>query len=412
MAVMSVPPVVEPAVRRGRVAVSVSFAVNGALFASVLARVPAIRDTFELSATRLGLLLLCVSFGAVAALPSAGPIVQRIGATAAVRAAATTMMIALLLSAVGLATGTVVVVGLSFVLVGVGTGIWDVGMNVEGAEVERRMGRSVLPRMHGWWSVGSVGGAALSAACARAGVPLAVQIMCLAPIGWVAVMVALRHYLTPVTEGRQDDSERIPLRAAWTDRRTLLLGVLTLGFAFAEGAANEWLSLSLVDGYGTSEAIGALGFGAFTTAMTVGRLLGSGAVDRWGRAAVLRSGAGVALAGLAIVVVGGVLGAPPAVALVGALIWGLGTSLGFPVGVGAAADDPIGPAVRVSVVTTIAYAAFLAGPPVIGPLADALSLPLALAVIALPLAWAFLLSGVARPVAAPAAPVRVAPPAA
>ncbi len=144
-------------------------------------------------------------------------------------------------------------------------------------------------------------------------------------------------------------------------------------------------SLAIIDGYGARHWVGVLGFSVFVTAMTAGRLVGPAALDRWGRAPVLWATCGAAAAGILLVVTGGywlVVGA-------GIVVWGMGASLGFPVGMSAAADDPARAAARVSVVSTIGYAAFLAGPPLLGQLGDrvgTLDSLLAVAVLMVPAA--------------------------
>ena len=163
-----------------------------------------------------------------------------------------------------------------------------------------------------------------------------------------------------------DAPARLPLRAAWREPRTLLVGLLVLCFAFTEGTANDWLAVALVDGHGTSEAVGALGFACFVVAMTASRTVGGPLLERYGRPVVLRATAAVALVGLLLVV----LARPLPLVLAGALLWGAGAALGFPVGMCAAADDPHGAAVRVSVVSSVGYTAFLAGPPLVGLLAE------------------------------------------
>ena len=141
---------------------------------------------------------------------------------------------------------------------------------------------------------------------------------------------------------------------------------MVLCFAMVEGTANDWLSLALIDGYGVETWVGVSGFALFVVAMTTGRLLGPLLLDRWGRSPVLLGCAALAGAGTLATVLGGSL----VVVAAGILAWGLGASLGFPVGMSAAADDPQGAALRVSVVSTIGYGAFLAGPPLLGRLAD------------------------------------------
>jgi MFS family permease len=167
---------------------------------------------------------------------------------------------------------------------------------------------------------------------------------------------------------------------------------MVLAFATVEGSANDWLSLAVIDGYGTAHWVGVLGFSVFVTTMTVGRLVGPVALDRWGRAPVLWVTSAVAAAGILLVVPGG----HAALVGLGIALWGLGASLGFPVGMSAAADDPARAAARVSVVSTIGYAAFLAGPPVLGFVADQVGTLESLLVVAVLLVPTTLLVSVAR----------------
>jgi len=162
---------------------------------------------------------------------------------------------------------------------------------------------------------------------------------------------------------------------------------------FTEGTGNDWLAVAMVDGYGASQATGAWALAVFVAAMTAGRVGGGGLIDRWGRVAVLRASCGLAATGLALVV----FGPSTATAFAGAALWGLGTALGFPVGMSAAGDDPARAAARVSVVASVGYTAFLAGPPLIGLLGDEVGVLRALTVAGAMLALAFLLASATRP---------------
>jgi len=142
-----------------------------------------------------------------------------------------------------------------------------------------------------------------------------------------------------------------------------------------------------------SDALGALAFGVFVAAMTAMRFAGTVLLDRFGRVRVLRVCAATGLVGLLVF---GVVGSP-VLALAGAALWGVGAALGFPVGMSAASDEPARAAARVSVVSTIGYVAFLAGPPLLGMLADHVGYRGALLVIAAPLVLSFALSGIAAP---------------
>ncbi|WP_426563185.1 MFS transporter [Angustibacter sp. McL0619] len=358
---------VAPGAARARVAVTTVFALNGLIMATWISRIPAIRDDLGLSSSSIGLILLAMSGGAVLALPLTGAVVIRLGAAGTVRVGSVVCVSGLLL--VGLA-GSVQMLVPGLFLVGFGSGAWDVSMNVEGAEVERRLGRAIMPHFHAAFSIGTVVGALVGAAANAAGVSTAVHLAVIAVLAGGLTQVACGSFL-PEAEvvaaltHEEKPKRRNPLEA-WLEPRTLAVGLLVLAFAFTEGSANDWLALAFRDGYGVSNANAVLGFAIFVSSMTVGRLVGTRLLDRYGRVLVLRGTALLAACGLLLVIVGGSV----AVAAVGAVLWGLGASLGFPVGMSAAADDPEHAAARVSVVASIGYTAFLAGPPLIGFLAD------------------------------------------
>ncbi|MCW2777414.1 MAG: major facilitator superfamily 1 [Frankiales bacterium] len=353
------------ALERARVAVAVTFGLNGLVFASWVSRLPAVRAALGLSTTQLGLLLLCLSAGSVFGLPSSGPLVARLGPPRTVLLASSTVGTGLLLVSLGVGTRTVPLTAAGLVCVGLAVGVWDVAMNVEGADVERRLGRDLMPRLHAGFSLGTVAGAGIGAAAAAVGVDVALQLAVTALVAVAGVACCVRLYL-PAVPHDADAPVAVLARHAWREPRTLLLGLTVLCFAFTEGTANEWLAVALVDGHRTSEAVGALGFACFVVAMTGARTLGTVLLARHGRTPVLRGTAVVAAVGVVLVVTAPAL----PVVLVGALLWGVGASLGFPVGMSAAADDPHSAAVRVSVVSSIGYTAFLAGPPLIGLLAE------------------------------------------
>jgi fucose permease len=385
---------VSPGIRHARAAVAAAFIISGLAFASFISRTPALRDTLGLSSPELGLLLLCVSGGSIAGLPLSGPIVQRLGSGRAALAGAVSVGLGLAGLGAGLLAASVPLVAPGLVLVGLGIGVWDVAMNVQGADVERHLDRPLMPRLHAGFSVGTVAGAGLGALSAATGIPLAAQVLAIAVLAPASMALAVPRFLPDQAANR--DTERTPrvsALTAWREPRTLAVGLMVLGFAFTEGSANDWMAVAMVDGYGTSETVGAVGFGIFVTAMTVGRLLGGSALERYGRVPVLRATAALGLAGLLLVLLGG----STPVAMAGAVLWGLGAALGFPVGMSAAADDPARAAVRVSVVSSIGYTAFLAGPPLIGLLAEQAGILQALFVVVGALALGLIAAGAARP---------------
>jgi fucose permease len=398
----------EPSLAQGsgvlsaRNAVAAVFALNGFAIANWISRIPAIRDELGLRPAQVGLLLLALSAGAVLALPSAGVVVQRIGPAQTVRGGGILGCAGMALVGVGGgAVGNASIVGVGLFAFGAGSGVWDVAMNVEGADVERRLGRTIMPRFHAAWSLGTVAGAGTGALAEAVDLSLDVHLA----VGAILVVTGVLSAVTwfrPVEPTPHVDAEterRHPL-SAWREPRTLLIGLLVLCAALTEGAANDWLALGLVDGYDATRAVGAIGFGVFVAAMTTGRVTGTWLLDRYGRVVVLRTGIGLAIAGLTAFVFGGSL----PMAMFGAVLWGLGASLGFPVGMSAASDDERYAAARVSVVASIGYTAFLAGPPLIGLLADQLGILRALLVIIGTLVLSLTVTGAARPLRSAPAP--------
>jgi len=351
-------PEVEPL--RARNAVATVFVLNGLLFATLVSRVPDLRAGLHLGNAQLGLLLLAISLGSMLGMPLAGRMIDRLGAAVVVRLGVVACAVGLAFTAFAVTVPeSALLAGVGLALYGFGTGTWDVAMNVEGAEVERRIGRTIMPRFHAGWSLGSVVGAGLGVVAARAAWPMPVHFVLVGAVALVGVAWGTGSFLpqTPVSE----DPE-VTGRSPWREPRTLAIGAMVLAFALAEGSANDWLALALIDGYDARHYVGVAGFALFVVAMTTGRMLGPILLDRFGRVPVLLGTAVAAAIGLLTVV----FGASPALVAVGIVVWGLGSALGFPVGMSAAADDPARAARRVSVVSTIGYGAFLAGPPLLG----------------------------------------------
>ncbi len=378
-----------------------AFIGSGFAFASWASRIPQVRDALELTPSRLGLVLLAMALGAVIALPISGLVVARLGSRRTVASMALLLAFGFGLAAFGSLIGVLPVVAGLFLL-GFANGAWDVAMNVQGALVERHVGRSVMSRFHAGFSVGTVVGALLGAAAVALGVPVTAHLLAVAVLVALTIPAAVRRFLADhdMAEDGADRGGRTAASvtlAAWSEPRTLLIGVFALAFAFAEGTANDWISVALIDGYGASAAVGTLAFAAFLAAMTAGRWFGPVLLDRYGRVPVVRALTILALLGLLLFVFGSSM---PAV-FAGALLWGFGVSLGFPVGMSAGADDPEKAAVRVSVIASIGYCAFLAGPPLIGFLGEATTVLRALMSVAALLAIAMLVAGALRPLATP-----------
>jgi MFS family permease len=382
--------------REARNAVFVVFFGNGFLFANWAARIPQVRAELGVTPGVLGLILLCLAVGAGIGTALSGLFISRLGETRTVSVMAVVAAAGMALAAVGVLFGTPAVAA-GLVVFGFGSGTWDVAMNVQGAAIERVLGRAILPRFHAGWSIGTVAGAGIGAVMVALGVPVTAHLLAVAVVVAVVVPVAARRFLpgthAPAPGGR---SARRRQLASWTEPRTLLIGLFVLCMALTEGTGNDWLSLAVIDGYHSPAVAGTLTFAVFLAAMTAGRWWGPRLIDRYGRVLVLRVCAVTALAGLLLIEFGEVL----PVAMAGALLLGLGTSLGFPVGLSSAADDPAHAATRVSTAASIGYVAFLAGPPAVGFLGDHVGILHSLWVAAVVLGAAYILAGATTPLTA------------
>lgn len=351
-------------VRSAAAGVAVTFGLNGVAVATWFARVPAARDALGLTPGALGLLLLSMSAGAFLAMLTAGEVTHRLGPKRTVYVSALVVSAGLAVAGVGIgAVPSVLLTGIGIFVLGYGSGTCDVAMNVEAAEVERALGRTVMPRFHAMWSLGTVAAAGLASLAAWALLPVTAHLAVVAAVVAAGTLLAARAYKLA---GEAEQGQSSGVMAAWREPRTLLIGLLVLVLAFTEGTANDWVAVAFIDGYQVDPATGAIVFGVFVTTMTFGRIFGTIALDRWGRVPVLVITMLLAASGVALAVFGG----SPLVAVAGVAVWGFGTALGFPVGMSAAADEPDRAAARVSVVAVIGYTAFLAGPPLVGLLGD------------------------------------------
>lgn len=351
--------------RAALVATFVVFVFNGFVFATWAARIPAAAEILQLSSGQIGGLLLFGAVGSLLALPLSGAVVGRLGSANSVRLGAGVAAAGAAALGGALTVASVPLTGVALFVLGIGIAVWDVSMNIQGTDVERALRATVLPKFHAGFSGGAFIGALVGAGMAGAGVDLPAHLWGIVVLAVIAMAVIPRWFLPDAVH--EPDGGPPPGRLdAWREPRTLVLGLIVLGAALTEGAANDWIAKAAVDGLGVDEAAGALTFAAFVLSMTVFRYAGSALVDRFGRVAVLYASFGTGLVGVLLFVLApGVLPA-----LIGAVLWGAGAAMGFPLGISAAADEPRRAAARVSVVTTIGYSAFLAGPPVLGFLGD------------------------------------------
>ena len=386
-------------VTRARDGTAAVFAANGFALASWMSRVPDIKARLDLSPGRLSILLLAIAAGSVLGLPLAGRVSHHLGASKTVRLGAAMAMPGVAFAGLMVqASAPFALVALGLFLLGLGLGIMEVSENLEGTIVERASGKPIMSWFHAAFSLGTVLGAVLGAGLTWLRAPIGAHVTIAAALSLAAIAWGTAGFLTSQDEHDHRSEAGTPGPAAgsawsaWTEPRTLLIGVMVLAAAFTEGTANDWMAVAFVDGHHVASALGVIALAVFLSFMTIGRILGTRLLDRYGRVPVLRTLFCAAIAGCAGVVFG-----YPWLAFAGAAIWGFGASLGFPVGMSAAADDPRRAALRLSVVATIGYGAFLCGPPLLGFLGDHFGVLHALISVGAVSVLAALVAPVARP---------------
>jgi fucose permease len=375
------------------------FAVNGFAFASWMSRVPDVRQLLDLTPGMLGVVLLSISAGSLLGLPVAGRVSHRFGAATTVRLGMALVVPGMVVAALGAQTrSSMFWVMAGLFLLGIGNGVWDVAQNLEGTNIEHGLGRAIMPWFHAAFSGGTVLGALVGAGLTWLRVPLIAHLGAVAALTVLAALWGTARFLPAFEDGVADGpatGAAAPQRSAWREPRTLLIGLMVLAAAFTEGTANDWMAVAFVDGHDLDNALGVVALAVFLSFMTAGRILGTHLLDRYGRVPVLRILFSAAIIGCLLVVFGNTV-----LAFVGCAIWGIGASLGFPVGMSAAADDPARAPARLSVVSTIGYTAFLAGPPLLGLLGDHVGVLRSLLVVGAMSALAIVVAGVARPLEA------------
>jgi fucose permease len=357
------------------------FVVNGAAIGAWVAQIPWVQERFDLSKSAMGLVIVGMAIAVILALPIAGQAIVRHGSEKIVWIGGIAMALAVNLPV--LAPHPILVAVALFVL-GASSATQDVAMNSHGVKVEKDVRRPIMSSLHAGWAFGGMTGAGFAAACSGLGLDPRVTVA----ITSALLLALLFASASRIGHGSAAAGEETP-GFTLPSRGVVLLAILCLLLMVTEGAMADWGGLYLRQDLGASAAIAALAYSFFTAGMTVGRVLGDWINHRIGAVSLLRWGAlftGIPLAALLLV-------GQPAVALAGLFLVGLGVANGVPLMFSAAGrqpDTPPGPGI--AAVSSMGSLGFLAGPPVIGFLADAVSLPWALSTLILGAAVVFALA--------------------
>jgi MFS family permease len=365
-----------------RWAVSALFLTNGALFASMVPRLPEIKSSLGLTDGQLGLALLGIGLGGLAGSLSTRFFLPRVGSRRA--AVGSTLALAAGMPLVALARSATVLF-VVFVACGVANAITDVSMNAAGVEAQRRLGRPVLSSMHGVWSIGAVAAALLASVMAGFRVPLTVHLTIVGGVCSVLAVAVARWVPSVSGEGTGAHAS-----GARFSRVVVALCGLAILAALIEAVPNSWSAIYLSDVAGAGPGVAGLGFTAFTTAMVLGRLVADRAVDRFSPVVVVRAGG--LISGLALTA--GLLIGGPVAGIAAFAAVGLGSAAVFPAMITAAGAQPGQAVGAVNFATRIG---FLAAPPTVGVVADAVGLPLAIGLlVALPALGLSVFAGAVR----------------
>jgi len=364
-----------PALTRWRWTVTAAFGLGGIAISAWGPRLPAIKASLGTGTATIGLLLAGTTVGAILGLLASTPVQHWLGSRRAIAGALLLIAAAMTVMSLALIAGSIPLLAAAFVFVGLGIGTLDVLINVEGSAVERAAGRTLMPMMHAAWSVGVAVGAGIGAACAALGVSPAAQLIAEA----VLIAATALGMAGGIPGGSRAPAGEPPrgrgakLRqwlCGWLDLRLLLIGVVMLGVELGEGSAGNWLTLAVRNGHGQAAAVAALFATAFAASEAITRIFGGPIVDRLGRVRTIRVTTALGVVGVVLFILAG----NRWVVLLGVVLWAVGVSMGFPLGMSAAAESGPDPAARVSVVASIGYLANLAGPPAIGVLAQSAGL--------------------------------------
>ncbi len=365
---------------RARAAITAVFFLNGSVFASWYSRLPDIQEQLDIGPGTLGLTLIGAPIGLLAAQPLTGALTATIGSRRLV-AASPLLVVAAVAPALAVNAPTL---ALATLAVGAANGVLDVSMNVEGLAVERLVGKRIFNSLHAWFSFGALAGAAIGGLAAGAGVDPLPHLAIVVTVGAAAALVALRG-LPPAEAEPRPEGPRFA-RPSW---RLAALGAIAFCALLAEGAVFDWSGIYIRTETDAAVGLAPAGLAAFNLAMGFGRLTADGAAERLGAPALGRAGALLAAAGLG----GGLLLGGAAGAIAGFAVMGAGLAALFPLAVRAAGYDPAISGPAVAAVSSVGYAGFLTGPPVIGGLAELLGLGGALGCVSLLLVAAAALAG-------------------
>lgn len=353
-------------------AVGLVFATDSVLFGSWVARIPFVKYNLGINDAELGLLLFLMPIGSVLANPFTGRIVGDFGAAKVCFWTATGFFLSILIPA---HASNIYLMGFGIFLMGAFTAVLNVAMNTCATNLEQQTGMRIMSACHGMWSLGGMVGSAFAAIFIWANISTSYHLITV-----VAVLLLITYLIHPIIARVPEEKSLNKVTFIRPSRNLLILIFIGLTISMGEGVCFDWSALYMREVTHAPSSISALGFSFFALAMTVGRFVGDTIIPRFGEKILLWTGGLVAVLGITVML----LFPQPAFALLGFLILGMGCSLGAPILYAVSMRQPgISPAAGLATYATFSFLGFMAGPPLIGFVAEAFGLKLGFAIVGL-----------------------------
>lgn len=356
---------------RERLALSLLFCQSGLCFSTLASRIADIKGSFHLADSELGALLLIRPLGSLLGLPLAGWIVDRYGSRSSSALGVLGFGGSLVL--LGLAP-SVRLLALGFLCYGLSSNLTSISINAQALAVQKSYGRTIMSSFHGSWSLAGFVGASLGGLALAVGLPMSAHFLLIAALGVAVVILTFpRLARDPGTPSRR-------MVLARPDRHLVWLGAIAFCGMLCEGSVYDWGSVYFAQVVRVREGLVTAGIVAYMAAMATGRFLSDRLANRFGSFPVIRACGVLICAGMAV----SVAFPSPAAAVAGFALIGAGTSSVIPLTLSqVGSSERLSPGIALAVVSTIGYFGFLLGPPVIGFVAEALSLRASFALVAL-----------------------------
>lgn len=361
---------------RQALAVGLVFASDSLLFGSWVAHIPHIKEKLHLSDADLGMTLFAMPIGLMIMNPFTGWIIAKLGESRACFWSAVALTLAI---CIPINAPNTFVMAFGLLLVGLASALINVAMNTAATNVERSQGISIMSSCHGMWSLGGLLGSGIAGAVIALHVSPSVHMAIMAGLV-LLITFLLQPMLSMIpSSSRTESGEKAGSSFVLPNLDLSLMILIGLAVAMGEGVALDWSAVYLRETLGASSQIAALGFGAFSLTMTSFRFIGDAILPKIGAKRWLQIGGLTAATGLIVAIV-----LPyPLTALVGFALLGAGSSLGAPILYSASMRvKGIPPAAGLATFATFSFIGFLAGPPIIGFVAESFGLYYGLGLVA------------------------------